>query len=222
MNAIFDHDRARRIGMPEVVFCEGKDDASLAAQLAALAVRTDHPTLLTRLAREQFRRLDAALVATLDYDEVSATALLHGTLPARAGRVAVVAAGTSDLKVSREAARTLAYLGVRATEMTDVGVAGLWRLLDRIDEIRTHDVVIVVAGMDAALASVMGGLVGCCVIGVPTSVGYGVAAGGTTALNAMLASCGQGVVVTNIDNGFGAACAAVRILNTFRPLPPTR
>jgi NCAIR mutase (PurE)-related protein len=127
----------------------------------------------------------------------------------------VVTAGTSDLRVATEAARTLHFTGVRHTVYADIGVAGLWRLTERIEEISQHDVIIVVAGMDAALASVMGGLVGKCVIGVPTSVGYGVAAGGNTALNAMLASCGQGVVVTNIDNGFGGACAAVRVLNSL-------
>jgi NCAIR mutase (PurE)-related protein len=128
--------------------------------------------------------------------------------------VAVVCAGTSDVAVAREAARTLRYYGEGAVEISDVGVAGLWRLLERIEEIRKHRIVIAVAGMDAALPTVIGGLVSGVVIGVPTSVGYGVSNGGQTALNAMLASCSSGLVVANIDNGFGAACAALRILRS--------
>lgn len=213
MTTVYDYQRRERLGMPEAIFCEGKDIGSLNRILAELSVRTDHPVLFTRLQEPHFDRLDPALAKLLDYDSVSATALLHGTLPPRAGSVAVVTAGTSDLRVAREAARTLNFMGLASALFADVGVAGIWRLLERIEEIKRHDVVIVVAGMDAALASVMGGLVDRCVIGVPTSVGYGVAAGGTTALNAMLASCGQGVLVTNIDNGFGAACAALRIVN---------
>ncbi|MBL8704068.1 MAG: AIR carboxylase family protein, partial [Rhodospirillales bacterium] len=110
-------------------------------------------------------------------------------------------------------AATLRYYGVGVSEIADVGVAGLWRLTARLDEIRRHKVVIVAAGMDAALPSVLGGLVAAPVIAVPTSVGYGVAVGGQTALNAALASCAPGVTVVNIDNGYGAACAALRILN---------
>ena len=123
-------------------------------------------------------------------------------------------AGTSDLPVSREAARTLEYYGERVSEINDVGVAGLHRLINRIGEIRAHHIVIAVAGMDAAMVSVLGGLVRAPIIAVPTSVGYGAAHGGETALAASLVSCAAGVVVVNIDNGFGAACAALRILNT--------
>jgi NCAIR mutase (PurE)-related protein len=115
--------------------------------------------------------------------------------------------------VAAEAARTLTFSGVECQSIVDVGVAGLWRLEARLDEIREADIVIAVAGMDAALVSVLGGLVAAPVIAVPTSVGYGVAAGGTAALHSSLASCAQGVTVVNIDNGFGAACAAVRMLS---------
>ncbi len=216
MTTVYDYDRTHRIGMPEAIFCEGKDPASLDALLGELAGRRDRPVLFTRLYPAQFERLNPELSGLLDYDPLSGTGILHGSLKPRGGSIAIVAAGTSDLRVSQEAARTLTFMGFSPTIVVDVGVAGVWRLLDRIEDIRRHQVVIVVAGMDAALASVMGGLVGTCVIGVPTSVGYGVAAGGHTALNAMLASCGQGVVVTNIDNGFGGACAAARILNTFQ------
>jgi pyridinium-3,5-biscarboxylic acid mononucleotide synthase len=125
--------------------------------------------------------------------------------------VDAVMAGTSDLPVGREAAPTLAFAGQRYREYTDVGVAGLWCLLERIGDIRSSPVVIVAAGMDAALVSVVGGLVSSAVIALPTSVGYGVALGGATALHAALASCAPGISVVNIDNGYGAACAALRI-----------
>jgi hypothetical protein len=125
-------------------------------------------------------------------------------------------AGTSDVPVGREAARTLLFDGQPYREFTDIGVSGLWRLLERIDELQQSPVVIAVAGMDAALITVLGGLVKSVVIGLPTSVGYGVAAGGTAALHAALASCAPGVPVMNIDNGYGAACAALRVLATIR------
>jgi NCAIR mutase (PurE)-related protein len=127
-------------------------------------------------------------------------------------RVAVVTAGTSDLPAAMEAARTLRFDGQQVFRVADVGVAGLWRLLARIEELRSYPVLIVAAGMDAALPSVIGGLVPGAVIALPTSVGYGVASGGTTALHAALASCAPGVTVVNIDNGYGAACAALRIV----------
>jgi NCAIR mutase (PurE)-related protein len=215
MTVTYDYDRAVRLGMPEAIYCEGKDAGSINGLLAELLERPDHPTLFTRLTSAQLAELDVTLAASLDHDPVSATAILHGCLPSRQGSVAIVAAGTSDLRVAREAERTLAFAGIETALIVDVGVAGIHRLISRIEEVRRHDVVIVVAGMDAALASVMGGLVAQPVIGVPTSVGYGVASGGGTALNAMLASCGQGVLVTNIDNGFGGACGAIRMLNSL-------
>ncbi len=201
--------------MPEAVLCESKDHESLDRLLDELRTKADVPFLFTRLYRPQFEAIRPDLAALLDYDEVSGTAYLHGVRSKRPGRVAVVCAGTSDLPVAREAVRTLTFMGIAPTLICDVGVAGLHRLLERIDEIRRHDIVIAVAGMDAALASVLGGITGCPIIAVPTSVGYGVATGGQTALNAMLASCAQGVLVTNIDNGFGAACGAVRMLNVL-------
>jgi pyridinium-3,5-biscarboxylic acid mononucleotide synthase len=134
-----------------------------------------------------------------------------------ASRVAIVCGGTSDLPVAGEARRTLAFAGETTTLISDVGVAGLWRLMERLDEIRRHRVVIAVAGMEGALFSVLAGLVPCAVIAVPTSVGYGVATGGATALHAALASCASGLAVVNIDNGFGAAHAALRILGETSP-----
>jgi NCAIR mutase (PurE)-related protein len=215
MTVNYDYPRRQRLGMPEAVLCAGKDIASLNIILSELSERPDHPVLFTRLDPQQFEQLDPAFRRDLDYDVLSCTAILHGALPSREGSVAVLTAGTSDLRVATEAARTLQFMGLKHSLYPDIGVAGLWRLMDRVEQIATHDVIIVAAGMDAALASVVGGLMSNCVIGVPTSVGYGVAQGGSTALNAMLASCGQGILVTNIDNGFGAACAAVRVINSL-------
>ncbi len=210
-----DFARHDRIGLDEAIFCAGKSAAQVSAIVAEAEGRVPG-LLLTRLDPDKAEALPLSCRASLDYDPVSRTAIL-GTPRAPRPRpaVALVLAGTSDVPVGREAARTLHFNGQAVREVTDVGVAGLWRLLDRVEEIRTAPVVIVAAGMDAALASVVGGLVSSAVIGLPTSVGYGVAAGGTTALNAMLASCAPGVPVVNVDNGYGAACAALRIMNAL-------
>lgn len=218
MTVIFDYLRHHRIGLPESVYCEGKHVDSISRLITELAEKAAHPVLFTRLVRTQLDLLDQSLVDLLDYHELSATAYLNGVFPEiERGSVAIVAAGTSDLSVALEAGRTLSYLGIANAVYADVGVAGLWRLQERITDINSHDVVIVVAGMDAALASVMGGLTSRPLIAVPTSVGYGVAEGGATALNSMLASCAAGLLVTNIDNGYGAACAAFRIIsNQYR------
>jgi pyridinium-3,5-biscarboxylic acid mononucleotide synthase len=212
-----DLDRRARVGVEEAVFCAGKSPAQIDAILAA-AREAGRPLLLTRLDPE--KRAALAPGQALDYCAVSRTAVLGTPTHAVAGTplVAIVAAGTSDVPVAREAERTLAYHGAGATLIADVGVAGLWRLTRRLDAIRAHPVVIVAAGMDAALPSVVAGLVGGAIVAVPTSVGYGVAAGGQTALNAILASCAPGVAVVNIDNGYGAACAALRILASARRL----
>lgn len=210
-DVIFDHNRAARIGLPEAVFCEGKPRASVLELLATLGKERAAPVLFTRLAADIVAELPAHLRAELDYHALSRTAF-GARMPAREGRVAVVSAGTADSAVTWEAARTLDYLGIATTVYEDCGVAGLWRLVERIEGINAHDVVIVVAGLDAALASVLGAMTPKPVLAVPTSVGYGVANGGATALNSMLTSCAPGVGVFNIDNGYGAACAAARIL----------
>lgn len=209
---VLDPGRARRTGLEEAVFCSGKTPAQIAEILRRVLAGPGR-MLLTRLTRDKLEALPADLRSALDYDELAAVAVL-GSGHAETGRhrVAIVAAGTSDAAVAREAACTLRYSGEDPLEITDVGVAGLWRLLDRLEEIRAARVVIAVAGMDAALPTVLGGLVPAPVIGVPTSVGYGVAQGGQVALNSMLASCAPGLAVMNIDNGYGAACAALRIL----------
>jgi NCAIR mutase (PurE)-related protein len=206
---VLDQRRAARIGFGEAVFCAGKS----AQQIAAILDGARVPHLLTRLDEEKFGRLPEVWQRELDYDPVSATAYFGAPVPcAGPAQVAIVTAGTSDVPVAREALRTLAFQGREARLIADVGVAGLWRLLRRVDELAAMRVVIVAAGMDAALPSVVGGLVPGVVIAVPTSVGYGVAAGGHAALNAILASCAPGIAVVNIDNGYGAACAALRVL----------
>jgi len=208
---VHDHERPERLGMPEAVLCSEKSDAQMRV-IAADLIQHGGPTLFTRLSVERHAALPDELRSPLVYDAESETAVLGGALPARQGHVAVVAAGTSDLRVAAEAEATLTFSGVSTERIIDVGVAGIWRLQERLEDIRRADIVLAVAGMDAALVSVLGGLVGAPIVGVPTSVGYGVAAGGQTALNSALASCAQGVAVVNIDNGFGAACAAVRML----------
>lgn len=206
-----DFERAARIGLGEAIFCEGKS----IAQLNAICKQMEPTTsmLFTRLAPEQFETF--AEPERFDYDPVSRTAWLNPTPLTATTTVAIISGGTSDVAVSREASRTLEFYGKRTTVIDDVGVAGLWRLMDRLDEIKEHKIVIAVAGMDAALPTVLGGLTGATIIAVPTSVGYGMTKGGETALRSLLVSCSAGITVTNIDNGFGAACASLRILNQF-------
>lgn len=207
----FDADRVARIGLAEAVLCESKTAEQIAHILdgAAAAGRS---LLLTRLTESRMAALPEARARRLDYHALSRTAIFGEVTPANApARVAVVTAGTSDAGIAYEAARTLAFAGEACEMIFDVGVAGLWRLLDQVERLRGMSVVIAVAGMDAALVSVVGGLVPGVVVAVPTSTGYGVAEGGQTALRAALVSCSPGVVTVNIDNGYGAACAALRI-----------
>ncbi|MDQ2804843.1 MAG: nickel pincer cofactor biosynthesis protein LarB [Pseudomonadota bacterium] len=209
---LLDTGRAERIGFGEAVYAAGKSVQQIAAILDDAAAR-EASLLLTRLDVERHAGLPTWQRDRMDYDPLSRTAMFGEPCPMLPSEaVAVVTAGTSDVPVAREALRTLAFNGRGARLIADVGVAGLWRLLSRAEELRGFRVVIVAAGMDAALPSVVGGLVPGVVIAVPTSVGYGVAAGGTTAPHAILASCAPGLVTVNIDNGYGAACAALRVL----------
>ena len=216
MSVVFDHCRAERIGLPESVFSESKPFDSLLALAREHAVFGARPVLFTRLRPEVFARWPEEVARAYDYHALSGTAFNAAMPETGPARVAVVSAGTSDGPTAWEAARTLTYLGVPHTLYEDAGVAGLWRLTSRLEEINAHQAVIVVAGMDAALASVLGGLTPLPVFAVPTPVGYGVAEGGSTALNSMLASCAPGVAVMNIGNGYGAACAAARIARLLR------
>jgi NCAIR mutase (PurE)-related protein len=206
---VLDYQRPERLGFGEAIFCAGKTAGQIDSIVAEAHGRSG--LLLTRLSSDVHATLTTQHL--LDYDPLSRTAFLgrEETAQAATCEIAIVTAGTSDLPVAQEAARTLQFNNISPLLIADVGVAGLWRLLRRIDEIRRIPVVIVVAGMDAALPTVLGGLVPGCIIAVPTSVGYGVATGGRAALDAMLASCAPGIVVVNIDNGYGAACAALRI-----------
>ncbi len=197
------------------MFAASKTVAQLADIIGANISRNAR-LLVTRLDVAKFDALPSEQRARLDYDGISRTAILgEPGSPRKSAPIAVLSAGTSDIPVSREAVRTLNYYRHPCTEWNDVVVAALWRLMDRVEEIRAAPIVIVAAGMDAALVSVVGGLVSGAIIAVPTSVGYGVATGGTAALHAALCSCAPGVTVVNIDNGYGAACAAMRIINTF-------
>lgn len=209
-----DFDRESRTGLAEAVFCEGKSDRQLET-ICETVTGEDRSMLFTRLSGAQYAVLASAFPGVLDYDEVSRTAFHLSHEAAAPVPVAVVTGGSSDLPVAREAARTLEFYGYQALEIHDVGVAGLWRITERLDELRTCRIIICVAGMDAALPTVLGGLVPAALIAVPTSVGYGMVKGGETALRSLLVSCAPGLTVTNIDNGYGAACAAIRIINSF-------
>jgi NCAIR mutase (PurE)-related protein len=215
-----DLQRHTRLGFDEAIFCENKTSAQIVS-IVDIGLEAGRAMLLTRLKPTTYGELPERIATELDYQATSGTAFLNAQLaPDRMvwpASVGIVTAGTSDAFVAREADRTLAFYGVETTLYFDVGVAGLWRLLERLEDIHRHHVVIAVAGMDAALPSVLGGLVRQPLIAVPTSTGYGAARGGETALAACLASCAPGVVVCNIDNGYGAACAALRILNATLP-----
>jgi NCAIR mutase (PurE)-related protein len=211
--ATVDHHRALRQGFPEVVYASGKTAAQCVAIAERLAAQGDG-FLVTR-ADDDARNALARRFPDAEVSAVGRTVHQAGTTPpvALSGTVAVITAGTSDLPVAEEAVATLRALGVVSlARLTDVGVAGIHRLLDRAPDLARATVCIVIAGMDGALPSVVGGLVRAPVIAVPTSVGYGAAFGGLAPLLSMLNSCAAGVTVTNIDNGFGAAVAAWRIL----------
>jgi len=209
--ATIDHHRTIRQGFPEVIYGAGKTVEQVVAIAERLAERSGS-FLATRISGEAADALSKRF-ERVEINDLARTAHLPGAVapPAGRGTVLVVTAGTSDLPVAEEAAVTACALGNRVARVTDVGVAGLHRLLARKPELLEAAVIIVVAGMDGALASVVGGLVRVPVIAVPTSVGYGAAFGGLAPLLTMLNSCAAGVTVVNIDNGFGAAMAASRI-----------
>jgi NCAIR mutase (PurE)-related protein len=209
-----DFDRDRRLGFPEFIYGEAKSVEQLSAILAAHRER-DMSCLVTRIQPE---KAAALLAADTHHDALARTLRLGADRVAEVpGSVGIVAAGTSDAPVVAEIRSVLEFLGLDARLLVDKGVAGVHRALAAVDSIDDVDVVICVAGFEGALPSVLSGLVRLPIIGVPTSVGYGVATGGETALRAMLASCASGLTVVNIDNGFGAAIAAARIIQGRRP-----
>lgn len=203
-----DTDRARRTGDPEVVYGAGKTPAQAVGIVTAL--RQADPARAVLVTRAG-AAVVAALRKTWPAALVSGPSVTIGTRPAPHGLVAVVSAGTSDAAVADEAEATVRTFGAGVTRIDDVGVAGLHRLLAVVPELRRADCLVVIAGMEGALPSVVAGLVGTPLVAVPTSVGYGVTLGGVTAMLAMLSSCAPGVVVCNIDNGFGAGVFAARV-----------
>src|SRR5258708_24158821 len=183
-----DHERTRRIGLAEAVYSASKNIDQL-AEILNQAAQRQTTLLLTRLSPAQFNALPSQYCSLLDYDPVSQTAFLGPLKPVvNVAEIAVITAGTSDVPVAMEAARTLRFYGQNVLTINDVGVAGIWRLFDRLESLKQMSVVIVAAGMDGALPSVVAGFVSGCVIAVPTSVGYGVANGGPTPFHAPLAS----------------------------------
>ena len=209
--ARLDHQRVLRQGLPEVVMGDTKTPGQIAAIVTSMRER-GHPVIVTRLSPEALAAAGEPL-AKGEYDPTGRVWVQSATPPdpAARGPVVVACAGTGDLPVAAEAATVARALGNEVVTLTDVGVAGLHRLLAELDTLRNAAVVVAVAGMEGALPSVIGGLVACPVIAVPTSVGYGTGLDGVAALTAMLNSCAAGVTVVNIDNGFGAAWAATLI-----------
>lgn len=208
--AKIDHHRALRQGVAEVIYGAGKTPDQIAAIAAAMLRQGQQTILITRLSPEAAAQVGAQV--KLDYREMGRIGIV-GALPRPdgLGRIVVASGGTSDMPVAEEAALTAEALGNETLRLYDVGVAGLERLLAHLEELMSARAVIAVAGMEGALASVIGGLVDCPVVAVPTSVGYGAAFGGVAALLSMLNSCASGVSVVNIDNGFGAGYFASMI-----------
>jgi pyridinium-3,5-biscarboxylic acid mononucleotide synthase len=207
-DSLVDHHRALRQGMPEAVYGSGKTTEQCLAIVTELLAHGSGPVLITRVSADT----EAALLAAHPGGEAKAGCVLwRRPHPSRMAKVLVVSAGTADVPVVDEAVLTLHAYGFQPDRLTDVGVAGLHRVLAHLDRITSADAVVVVAGMEGALASVVGGLTSAPVVAVPTSVGYGSGLDGVTALLAMTASCASGVTVVGIDNGFGAGCAIARM-----------
>ncbi len=215
---VLDDKRLIRTGFDEAILCEQKSPTQI-AEIVTMTAENDKSRLFTRLSKKKFCLLPPDVRALLRYAPDAHTAHF-GDRPELSDnqKIVIVSAGSSDAKVVAEARETLRYYGQPSLVISDVGVAGLWRLMNRIDEIANIPVIIAVAGMDAALPTVLAGLVPGCIIGVPTSTGYGTARSGETALSAMLASCAPGLTVTNIDNGYGAAISALRLIRNAKAI----
>lgn len=209
-STLIDHHRELRTGVPEIVYGAGKSAEQIAAAMVELAARAGG-AIASRVDATKAAAVTAAVPAVVVHDTARLLVLGQPGPRPPCASIAVVCAGTSDLPVAEEVALVAEFLGAPVVRFSDVGVAGLHRLLARIDAIKQAEVVVCVAGMEAALPSVLGGLVDRPLIAVPTSVGYGVAADGLVAMAGMLASCAPGILVVNIDNGVGAAVAAVKI-----------
>ena len=214
--ATVDHHRGIRQALPEVILCQGKTKAQCVAIARAIVGKSGR-LLATRASAEQALALSEAFGPDATWNEAARTVVVGKPRRRIAARVLVVSAGTSDLPVAEEAAVTLDFMGVPVKRVYDAGVAGIHRILRHVPALRRASAIVVVAGMEGALASVVGGITGRPVIAVPTSVGYGASFGGLAALLAMLNSCAAGVTVVNIDNGFGAGYAAGVIALRSRP-----
>ncbi len=206
-HSTLDSDRARRNGSAEVIYGEHKTPQQIVDLVTAMKEHGQN-ILITRVSRDIHAAVSGVIADAVYHEDARLITFVQEQQPAVDSTIAIITAGTSDLQVAEEAARTAEFLGNRVDRINDVGVAGLHRLLARIEQIRTAKVIIVVAGMEGALPSVVGGLVDKPVIAVPTSIGYGAAFSGIAALLGMLNSCASGVSVVNIDNGFGAAYLA--------------
>ena len=206
--------RAERLGFPEVVYGAGKSVETLVDILNEYKNQSEN-ALVTRLQEDKCAALIKHFPKSFVDTESGIFMLQECSADSESPRIGIVSAGTSDVPVVNEAFHTLQFLGYPTLRINDIGVAGIHRLLNRLDDIKKLDIVIAVAGFEGALPSVLGGLIPQPLIAVPTSTGYGVARGGETALHAMLSSCANGISVVNIDNGYGAALAAVRILQRF-------
>lgn len=209
--ACLDHQRQLRTGLPEVIYGEGKTAEQIAAIINSMQARGSERIIATRISGDKAALVMERCEGLCYHDEAQILTLVAPKKSRGRGIILVVSAGTSDVPVAREAAVTAEYLGNEVETIIDVGVAGLHRLLGKKEQIDSASVLIVVAGMEGALPSVIGGLVDKPVIAVPTSVGYGTGFGGVAALLGMLNSCAPGVAVVNIDNGFGAGCVASAI-----------
>ena len=205
-----DTHRALRKGFPEVIFGAGKTPIQV-VKIAINLMKHEQRVLITRISTEHARALRKQFKHAMHHELARCVTIEQKPLPKRPGAIAVICAGTSDLPVAEEAARTAEIMGNSVERIVDVGVAGLHRILARLETIQKANVLVVVAGMEGALPSLVAGLVSKPVIAVPTSVGYGASFGGVAALLGMLNSCGSGVTVVNIDNGFGAGFAASQI-----------
>ena len=209
--AKIDHNREARSGLPEVIYSKGKSVTQIKKIIASLS-KAKSDILATKLSADAYKSLKPSLPKKAIYNKQGQILIIRNKkLIAKKGLITIVTAGTSDIPIAQEAVTTADLLGSRVETIFDVGVAGLHRLLDNIKKIEKARVIIVVAGMEGALASVVGGLVSQPIIAVPTSVGYGTSFGGVSALLTMLNSCATGMAVVNIDNGFGAGCMAHRI-----------
>ena len=213
---LIDFNRENRIGISETIFCENKSTSQINNICKDLDI--NKTTFFTRLKVDKYKKITSNIKKKLLYNTASQTAI-YGKKPSinkNKANIAIICAGTSDMPSVLEAQQTLYISGIKSDIFADLGVAGLWRIQKYLDQIMKYKVLIVAAGMDGALVSVIGGLVSLPIIALPTSTGYGVANKGVTALNAMLVSCSPGISVVNIDNGYGAASAAIRILNVIK------